>query len=191
MRVIWGDSSTIRLANSSEVTVTDLARSRMAMLHSSSFVFRKQAMVSGGSEGSGGFGLVDESLPRSMAEDWDLLIRAARRRPIQHVDEPLIDVLWGQTSYFNDAWHDKNVAHKMLLDQHPEIRADKVGAGLQYGKLTFGHAAVGERKQALRYAGKAFRTNWKEPRTVLGLLVAAGVSPEWIQRKLNERGRGI
>lgn len=184
MRVIWGDTSTIRVADRSEVTITDLARSRMAMLHSSSFLFRKSAMVDG-------FGLVDETLPRSMAEDWDLLIRAARRRPIQHVDEPLIDVLWGQTSYFNDAWHDKNVAHQMLLDQHPEIRADKIGAGLQYGKLTFGHAAVGERRQALHYARRGFRTNWKEPRTVLGLLVVAGVPPEWIQRKLNERGRGI
>lgn len=184
MRVIWGDSTTVRLADRSEVTIDDLARSRMAMLHSSSFLFRRAAMIDG-------FGLVDETLPRSMAEDWDLLIRAARRQPIHHVDEPLIDVLWGQTSYFNDAWHDKNVAHKMLLDHHPEIRADKVGAGLQYGKLTFGYAAVGERKLALHYARQALATNWKEPRTVLGLLVAAGVPAEWIQRKLNERGRGI
>ena len=56
---------------------------------------------------------------------------------------------------------------------------------------TFGHAAVGERRQALHYARQGLRTNWKEPRTVLGLLVVAGVPPAWIQRKLNERGRGI
>ncbi|MEP6666370.1 MAG: glycosyltransferase family 2 protein [Nocardioidaceae bacterium] len=184
MRVDCDDVLTIRRANTNEVTISHMARSRMAMLHSSSFLFRRSAMLNG-------FGLVDETLPRSMAEDWDLLLRAARRRPILHVDEPLIEVLWGQTSYFSDAWRDKNAAHSWLLENHPEIGRDPVGAGLQYSKLAFGHAVLGERRTALRYARQAIRSNWKEPRTVLALCVTAGVPGDWIQHQLNRRGRGI
>lgn len=184
MRVDFNERSTVRLAGKTEVTIDDLARSRMAMLHSSSFVFRRTAMLDG-------FGLVDETIPRSMAEDWDLLLRAARHKAIQHVDEPLVGVLWGQSSYFNDAWRDKNEAHSWLLEHHPEIREDRVGAALLYGKLAFGHAVLGERRAACRYAWLTSRTNGKEPRGLLALGVVAGLSGRWIQEVLNRRGHGI
>lgn len=184
MRVDFGERSTIRLADRDLVTVRDMARSRMAMLHSSSFVFRRAAMVDG-------FGLVDETLPRSMAEDWDLLLRAARQADIVHVDEPLVGIQWGASSYFNDAWRDKNEAHSWLLANHPEIVADRVGAGLQYGKLAFGHAVLGERRESLGWIWRCARTNPLERRWVLALLVQVGVSGEWIQKELNRRGHGV
>lgn len=184
MQVDYDGRLSVRLADKDEVTITDMARSRMAMLHSSSFLFRRSAMVDG-------FGLVDETLPRSMAEDWDLLLRAARQHPIQHIDEPLVRIQWGQSSYFNDAWRDKNEAHAWLLEHHPEIRQDRVGAGLQYGKLAFGHAVLGERRLALSYTWRCLRTNWRERRAVLALLVVAGVSGQWVQDTLNRRGHGI
>lgn len=184
MRVDFGDRSTVRLAGRDLVTVEDMARSRMAMLHSSSFVFRRAAMIDG-------FGLVDETLPRSMAEDWDLLLRAARQADIVHVDEPLVGIQWGASSYFNDAWRDKNEAHSWLLDNHPEIVADRIGAGLQYGKLAFGHAVLGERRDSLRWTWRCARTNPLERRWALALLVQAGVSGEWIQKELNRRGHGV
>jgi glycosyltransferase involved in cell wall biosynthesis len=184
MAVVCDGVTTVRRADCEVVTIQDLARSRMAMLHSSSFVFRRSAMVDG-------FGLVDETLPRSMAEDWDLLIRAARMQPVEHVDEPLVSIRWGTTSYFNDAWQDKNAAHTWLLDRHPEIRADPVGAGLSYGKLAFGHAVLGHRREALRYAVRASRSNWREPRGLLAMAVVAGVPGNAIQAALNRRGRGI
>jgi glycosyltransferase involved in cell wall biosynthesis len=184
MLVDYAGRQSVRVAGKAEVTITDLARSRMAMLHSSSFLFRRAAMLDG-------FGLVNEELPRSMSEDWDLLLRAARSQPIQHVDEPLVQIQWGQSSYFNDAWRDKNEAHSWLLANFPEIQRDRVGAALQYGKLAFGHAVLGERREACRYAWRASRTNWREPRGLLALGVAGGVSGAWIQRVLNERGHGI
>jgi glycosyltransferase involved in cell wall biosynthesis len=184
MRVDIDGRSTVRRAERSVVTISDLSRSRMAMLHSSSFLFRRAAMLDG-------FGLVDETIPRSMAEDWDLLIRAARRMPIQHVDEPYVAILWAATSYFNDAWADKNAAHSWLLEHHPEIRNDRVGAALQYGKLAFGNAVLGNRTTAVRLALRASRTHWKEPRGLLALGVAAGVSGRWIQEVLNRHGHGI
>jgi len=186
MRVDYGEQQTVRLAGQEQVTVTDLARSRMSMLHSSSFLFRRSAMV-----GPDGFGLVDETLPRSMAEDWDLLLRAARAHPIEHVDEPLVAVLWGQTSYFNDAWADKNAAHLWLMEHHPEIRQDRRARGLMLGKLAFGYAALGDRAAALRSARGAVRANWREPRTPIAMLVVAGVPPQRILTALNRRGHGI
>jgi glycosyltransferase involved in cell wall biosynthesis len=186
MRVDYGDRSTVRYAGQQSVTITELARSRMAMLHSSAFLFRREAML-----GESGFGLVDETLPRSMAEDWDLLLRAARRAPIRHIDEPLIAVRWGASSYFIDVWSDKNLAHEWLVEHHPEIRADRVAMGHMLGKLAFGHAALGHRREALRHIGRAVRANWREPRTVMALLVVAGVSPGVITTALNKRGHGI
>ncbi|MBR7743694.1 glycosyltransferase family 2 protein [Phycicoccus sp. BSK3Z-2] len=184
MRVDYGDRSTVRLAGREHVGLDDLVRSRMAMLHSTSFLFRRRAMLEG-------FGMVDETLPRSMAEDWDLLLRAARSAPIAHVDEPLVSIRWGATSYFNEAWADKNEAHSWLLEHHPEIGDDQVGAAMLYGKLAFGHAALGERREALRWAGRCVRRRPREGRWPLALLVVAGVSAEWIQRETNRRGHGV
>ncbi|MFC7757306.1 hypothetical protein ACFQY4_03945 [Catellatospora bangladeshensis] len=67
-----------------------LARSRMSMLHSSGFLARREALLA-----DGAIGPVSEDAPGSQNEDWDLLLRAARRHPIVHVDEPLVRVLWG------------------------------------------------------------------------------------------------
>lgn len=184
MRVDYGTRSTVRLAGALRITVADLARSRMSMLHSSSFLFRRSAMLDG-------FGLVDETIPRSMGEDWDLLLRAARQRPIEHVDEPLVAVLWGASSYFNEAWADKNAAAEWLLEHHPEIRADPVGLGLQLGKVAFGNAALKQRPEAWAAIKAALRANHREPRAVVALLVLAGASPEWIINTLNKRGHGI
>lgn len=184
MRVDWEGRSTVRRADKDQVTIEDMARSRMAMLHSSSFLFRRSAMVEE-------FGLVDETLPRSMAEDWDLLIRAARVAPIEHVDEPLVAILWGASSYFNEAWQDKNEAHEWLIDRHPEILASPVGAGLMLGKLAFGHAVLGHRRPALSFAARCLRARWREPRAYLALAVVAGVPAKRIQDELNKRGHGI
>ena len=138
-----------------------------------------------------GFGLVDETLPRSMAEDWDLLLRAARQAPIENVDEPLVGILWGASSYFNDAWRDKNEAHLWLLEHHPEILESRVGAGLFYGKLAFGDATLRNRRSAVSFALRSIRARTREPRGYLALCVVLGVSGQWIQEALNRRGHGI
>ena len=186
MRVDYRGQTTVRLAGTNEVTVSDMARSRMSMLHSSSFLFRREAMV-----GPQGFGLVDETIPRSMGEDWDLLLRATRHRPVAHVDRPLVNIVWGQSSYFNEAWADKNAACEWLIDHHAEIRADPEALGLQLGKLAFGHAALKERRAALRAVRRAVRANWREPRTVIAIGVLLGLSPGWLVNTLNKRGHGI
>jgi hypothetical protein len=176
---------TVRRADTDAVSVQQLTRSRMAMLHSSSFLARRDALL-------GPIGLVDETLPKSMAEDWDLLIRAARVAPIVHVDDPLVRITWGASSYFADQWESKNLAHQWLLDRHPEIERDRVGAGLMYGKLAFGHAVLGQRGRAMRLAGRSLRARWSEPRALIAVAVTLGLlSPGWVLQRLNEHGHGI
>lgn len=184
MLVECAGQKTVRTADAGQVTLHDLTRSRMAMLHSSSFVFRRTAMTDG-------FGLVDEDIPQSMAEDWDLLLRAARECPIEHVDEPLVLIHWGATSYFNQAWASKNAARLWLLEHHPELRRDSKGYALQLGKLAFGHAVLNERRAALATAARAIRHNWHEPRGYLAVAVLSGLSGNWLQQTLNRRGHGI
>jgi glycosyltransferase involved in cell wall biosynthesis len=185
MVIDYGDRSTVRRAGMRAVQHRDLVRSRMAMLHSSSFLVRRSALLEG-------IGLVDETLPESMAEDWDLLLRAARRAPIAHLDEPLVRVQWGATSYFADQWQRRNEARLWMLEHHPEIAHDRVALGLTYGKLAFGSAALTRRREAVSWAVKALRTNWREPRTPLALAVAARlVSWQRVVRELNKRGHGI
>lgn len=174
-----------RRAGTSRVRHRDLLRSRMAMLHSSSFLVWREALVDE-------IGLIDESLPQSMAEDWELLLRASRTRPIVHVDEPLVRITWGASSYFSGQWAVRNAAQHWLLERYPEITEDRIATGRAYGSLAFGYAAQGERGAATSWAGRAIRANWREPRSYLALLVSAHVVRwQWLVRQLNARGRGL
>lgn len=185
MYVDYDGRLTPRTAGRNRVTHQDLIRSRMAMLHSSSFLARRTALRDG-------IGLVDEELPRSMSEDWDLLLRASSRRPIVHVDEPLVRITWGATSYFAQDWGVRNAAQLRLLEKYPEIASDGVAAGHAYGKLAFGCAAQGQRRQALRWARRSLRARAAEPRAYLALAVASGILDwRWLLKQLNARGHGV
>jgi glycosyltransferase involved in cell wall biosynthesis len=182
--VDYDGTTTDRLAGADQVTHAELVRSRMVMVHSSTYLARRAALLE--------IGMVDERIPGSQGEDWDLALRAARRHPIVHVDRPLVRILWGGTSYFAQAWETKIAALRYLLDQHPEIERSSVGAARVYGQLAFGHACLGQRSDAWRWSKRAWRANWRERRVPFALAVAARVvSGERVMRTLHTRGRGI
>jgi glycosyltransferase involved in cell wall biosynthesis len=185
MAVTFDGTRSVRLAGTTAVTHDDLLRSRMAMLHSSSFLMWRRALIDD-------IGLLDEAIPGSMCEDWDLLLRAARRHPIVNVDEPLVDVLWGRTSYFAQAWQMKVDALEFMLDRHPEIRDSKVGFARVCGQIAFAYAALGRRREAARWALTGIRTRPTEPRDYLAVLVATRLMTAqrvlWI---LHRKGRGV
>lgn len=174
-----------RLAGRDLIDHAQLLRSRMAMLHSSTFLFRRSALL-------GPIGLVDEAIPGSQNEDWDLLLRASRLAPIAHVDEALVRVRWGRSSYFSRHWQSHLGSLEWMLRTHPDIVGDDWGAARVFGQLAFGSAALGQRRAAARWVARSLRRRWSEPRAYLALAVASGaVSAERVLGLLNRRGHGV
>jgi glycosyltransferase involved in cell wall biosynthesis len=174
-----------RLAGTDTVTRADLARRRMAMLHSSTLLVRRDALL-------GRLGLVDEAIPGSQNEDWDLLLRAASHAPIPHVDAPLVRVLWGRSSHFSRQWETRVSSLEWMLQRHPDIAGDDEGAARVFGQLAFGSAALGHRRAAVRWAGRAAARRMTEPRAYLALAVAGRMlSAEAVMSFLHRRGRGL
>jgi len=178
--------TTPRLAGLSRVTIDELARSRMSMLHSSSFLMRRAALA------AEAIGLVAEDAPGSQNEDWDLLLRAARRASIVHLDEPLVRVLWGRSSHYAYEYATKISSLRWMMQRHPEISGCRPGAARVYGQLACWSAATGNRSQAWQFSKEAVRANWKEPRTAIALAAMTGaVKVENVLSALHKRGRGI
>lgn len=187
IEVEYRDRCTPRLAGCAEVTLEQLTRSRMSMLHSSSFLVRRAALTD-----SSRLGLVAEDAPGSQNEDWDLLLRAARRSPIVHVDQPLVRVLWGRSSHYAYEYATKISSLRWMMARHPEIRGCAPGAARVYGQLACWSAATGNRGDAWRWSKEAMRANWKEPRTAIALAaMTRAVKVENVLSALHRRGRGI
>lgn len=167
------------------VELADLLRSRLTELHSSTFVMRREALVSG-------FGLVCEDVPGSYGEDYELLLRAARQAPLLNVPDVGVDVLWHKRSYFTQRWATIATALEWLLDRYPEFTTEPAGYARITGQIAFADAARRHRGAALRWTGRTLRRNWREPRAYLAVAVASGLlSPDRVLRILHKRGRGI
>ncbi len=187
IEVEFEDRVHARLAFTGRVTIDDLARSRMAMLHSSGFLIRRELVLPGGA-----IGPVAEDAPGSQNEDWDLLLRAARLAPIVHVDEPLVRVLWGRTSFYSAEYGTKISSLRWMMARHPEIVGCRPGAARVYGQLACWSVAAGDRKGAWRWTRRTVRANWREPRAVIALAALSRVtSVEKVLSTLHRRGHGI
>ncbi|MDF2708182.1 MAG: glycosyltransferase [Nonomuraea muscovyensis] len=179
IEVDYGGRRVPRLAGTATVTEDDLLRSRMVMVHSSTFLFRHGTL------------LADESAPGGQNEDWDLALRAARRRPLANVDRPLVRVRWGASHYVT-RWGDRIAGLEWMLARHPRLAACPRGAARVYGQLAFHHAALGHRRAALRWAMRALSARAAEPRVPIALAVAAGLVPApAVLALLHGRGHGI
>ena len=166
------------------VDLSQLVRERVTALHPSSFVMRRGALES--------IGLVDEHIPGSYGEDYDWLLRAARRQPVVAVEQPLVEVHWHLQSFFSERWEAIADALAYLLGKHPELRADRRGLARIQGQIAFAQAALARRPAAYRESWRALRNNPLERRAYLALAVASGLIPaSFIVRLANRRGHGI
>lgn len=185
MNVEYDQQTVPRLAQLSAVTHAQLLESRMAMLHSSTFLIRRSSLLDG-------IGLVNEAAPQSQNEDWDLLLRASARRDIVHLDEPLVGVRWGSSSMFAQAWQSRIAGVEWILAEHPDLRHSGRGYARLLGQVAFARAALGERRAALSCARRATALRWREPRAYLAVLVASGViDASTVMRLLHKKGRGV
>jgi len=167
------------------VPLAALLRSRLTELHPSTFLIRRAALVDG-------IGLVDEKIPGSYAEDYEFLLRAARRVPLVNLPEPYVLVRWHKRSYFAQRWQTIAEALQWLLARYPEFADEPRGEARVSGQIAFAHAAMGQRRDAMRWARRTLRRNPREPRAYLAVAVACrAVRPDTVLRKLHQRGRGI
>ena len=185
IRVKYADGTHDRILEQYEITLSDLLRDRLTELHPSGFLMRREALVDG-------FGLVEEDIPGSYAEDYEFLLRAARRTPIRNVPDVGVQVLWSQRSYFTARWATIVTALEWLLDRYPEFQQVPAGEARVSGQIAFASAAQGERREAVRWARHTLRCNPAEPRAYLALTVATGaVSADTVLKRLHAVGKGI
>lgn len=173
-----------RLVPMERVGHADLLRDRMAGLHSSTFVFRKDALT-------GPVGLVDESLPGSYGEDYDLLLRTALAGPIVVVNRPLVSVALGQ-SYFFGKWGAYAEGLEYLLAEHPGFQDDDEAHGRIASQIAFARAAARQRTLARVWVRRALAHD----RTQVKAWLALGISLRLLSAKhvvalVQRMGKGI
>ncbi|ROO58333.1 glycosyl transferase family 2 [Micromonospora sp. Llam0] len=174
-----------RVLDLDSVSLAALLRDRMTELHPSTFLIRRAALVDG-------FGLVDEEIPGSYAEDYEFLLRAARSAPLRNLRTPYVLVRWHKRSYFAQRWDTIATALQWLLDRYPEFATEPAGEARVAGQIAFAEAAAGHRRGAIRWARHTLARNPREPRAYLALAVASrAVRPDMVLRTLHKRGRGI
>ncbi len=185
IHVDYGDKTITRVPAPDDVTLAQLLRRRVMEAHPSTVVVRREAFFDK-------IGLVDEEIPGSFGEDYDWMLRAAAAGPIAVVAEPLVRVLWGQTSHFNRKWRTISDALQYLLRKHPGFADDPRGLARVQGQIAFAHAALGERREARTWALRTLRGSWRERRAYLALAVSFRLlTADRILRLAHNSGRGI
>ena len=163
----------------------DLLRDSFAGLHPSTFVIDRHALLSR-------VGLVDESIPGSYGEDYDLVLRIASAAPIAVVDRPLVLVSWTGQSYFFGQWATYAAGLEYLLAKHPGFRADRRAYGRITGQIAFSHASAGGRADAFTWVRASLSRSPTELRSWLALAIALRlVSSSRVVHVVQRMGRGI
>lgn len=183
--VDYENRSTVRLAGTDFIAHEMFLGSRMSMVHSSTFVFRRQALM-------GTLGLINEEIPGSQKEDWDILLRSSALHPVVHVDEPLVRVVWGKASHFSRRWDTKITSAIWMLDHHRDLARHRSGASRLMGQIAFAEASSGNRREAWKWAARSLRGNFRQWRGWLSLGVAVVPrSSEFVLGTLHRWGRGV
>jgi len=185
MRVCGGVVEHDRLLPFEVIRHPDLVRDRLAALHSSSLIFRRSALV-------GELGLVDEDLPRSYGEDYDMLLRASLIAPIEVVNLPLVAVTWQGDSYFFGRWAVYASALQYLLAKHPQFGDDRRAVGRIESQVAFALAAGGDAPQARIWARRALGHDVLQLKAALALAISLRlVSADRVVRTARRFGKGI
>ncbi|MEL6984512.1 MAG: glycosyltransferase family 2 protein [Actinomycetota bacterium] len=180
----YQDADTPRMPDRDRVGIDDFLRDRMTEVHPSSWLVHRETLV-------GRIGLVDEEIPGSYAEDYDLLLRTARVCPIAVAPQPLVRVWWHGASFFFERWKMIDEALGYLLDKYPEFHNHPDGLARILGQQAVARAAMGQRGRALATVAEIIRLRPTEKRWPLALLVAAGLPAERALAWAHRFGKGI
>jgi hypothetical protein len=169
VEVEYNGARTARLARRTEIDVAHLAAAGARRPRASGYVAHSDALAT--SPARGGIGLLAEHAPPGV-EEWDLLMRAARRAPILHTDTPLVRVLWRRPPMDAASYADQGIALRWMIECHPELRRN---AARVHAEIACWEAAAGNRRAAWESARIALRTRWYEPRTARAVAAATGL----------------
>jgi glycosyltransferase involved in cell wall biosynthesis len=176
---------TKRTAPTELVTFDMLLGSRIMELHPSTFLARRRDLVEND-------GLVDEHIPGGYGEDYEWLLRRARRGPVVAVRRPLAQIHWNGSSWFSARWDTIVDALMYLLERYPEFSRSRRGLARLRGQIAFAHAAARRQSEARRWAWRALRANPFERRAFAALAVSTGlVSARTILDAAHRYGRGV
>lgn len=185
MLVERGEATHERLVPVDVVHHDQLLHDRMAGLHSSSFLFRRSALVDK-------IGLIDEELPASYGEDYDVLLRTAKLSPILVVNKPLLTVRWSGQSYFFGKWLTYADGLSYLLEKHPDFAKHKKSHSRINSQIAFALAAGKEHARARRMALKALKDNPLNIKAALALAIGCHLlSAAWVIKTVQRMGKGI
>ncbi|HEV2885797.1 MAG TPA: glycosyltransferase family 2 protein [Jatrophihabitans sp.] len=167
------------------LTFADLLNDRHLEANASTYLIPRAGLL-------GEIGLVDEQLPGGYAEDYELLLRAARLGPIVCVQQPQSRVYLHDSSFFASRWQTINDALVYLLDRVPEFRQDPAGLARIEGQIAFSHAALGNRAAAARWALRSLRKSRRAKQSYAALVVASRlVSADRVLSTARRFGRGV
>ncbi|MGB3763552.1 MAG: glycosyltransferase family 2 protein [Ornithinimicrobium sp.] len=185
IRVEYDGDTFDRVLALDEVPFEELLRDRHTELHPSTFLMRRERLLAD-------VGLVDQEVPGGFGEDYEFLLRAAHAHPVLNVKEPLTVVRWGKQSFFFRRWETMAAGLTWILERYPEFESSPRGAARLCGQIAFAHAAMKDRRTALRWIGRCVRRRPSEPRAALALAVVSGlVGPDRVMERLHRHGRGI
>jgi glycosyltransferase involved in cell wall biosynthesis len=180
----YQDVDTPRMPDPERVGFDDFLKDRMTEVHPSSWLVHRDTLVDE-------IGLVDEEIPGSYAEDYDLFLRAARVCPIAVAPQPLIRVWWHGASFFFERWKMIDEALDYLVDKYPEFNRHPDGLARVRGQQAVAKAAMGDRAGAWSTIVETAKLRPTEKRLPLALAVMAGLKAETALKLAHRFGKGI
>ncbi len=175
---------TPRIPDPEKMTFAGFLEDRMTEVHPSSFLIHRRTLIDE-------IGLVDEEIPGSYAEDYDLILRAARLAPLAVAGVPLVRVWWHGGSYFFERWQTIDTALDYIVDKFPEFADHPAGLARIRGQQAVAKAAMGDRGGAVKTVVETFRLNPLEKRNPVALAVAAGLPAGTALKAAHRLGKGI
>ena len=177
-------NDTHRVPDPAKLTFAGFLDDRMTEVHPSSWLVQRACLVDE-------IGLVDEEIPGSYAEDYDLFLRTAKVCEIAVAPEPLVRVWWHGASFFFERWKMIDEALAYLVAKYPEFSDHPAGLARIEGQRAVAQAAMGQRGRTLRTVAHCLRLNRFEKRVPVALAVAAGVPASFVLSTAHRLGRGI
>jgi glycosyltransferase involved in cell wall biosynthesis len=180
----YRDTDTARMPDPARLGFADFLRDRMTEVHPSSLLVHRETLVTE-------IGPVDEDIPGSYGEDYDLMLRTARLTPIAVAGQPLVRVWWHGASYFFERWRTIDEALDHLVAKYPEFGDHPAGLARIRGQQAVAQAAMGRRARALVTVCRVIRLRPTEKRWPLALAVVCGLPAETALSWAHRFGKGI